>query len=182
MPSKPKETQTRRASKGPDRALMASPGLLDRGAKTPSAKEPPAAAPSGPAHVFAGGLDAFPKIDADLMDVNKAMQEVTAIPPALLHRTAAFTWASRAIASFRLCSTAEDLERCMKCFYLGEHYREAALAHAAMGEDWQGLYDEIDRAVKLDRALAFQTMDARWTAASDVAKGAPTRRKAKGKR
>ena len=177
MQSKPKETQTKRARKGADEPLMAWPRLVDPALAVPAGRAAERDTPGTPAKVSPGGLDAFPEVDPDLMDVKKAMEEITAIPPALLHRTSAFTWASRSIASFRLCSTAADLERCMKCFYLGEHYREAALAHAAMGEDWQGLYDEIDRAVKLDRALAFQAMDARWASASAATGRAPARRK-----
>src|SRR5688572_25155195 len=119
MQSKPKETQTKRARKAADRALMAWPRLLDPAAEVSAEKAAPGkaarrAAHGNPAKVDAGGLDAFPEVDADLMDVKKAMEEITAIPPALLHRTSAFTWAARSIASFRLCSTAADLERCMK--------------------------------------------------------------------
>ena len=88
------------------------------------------------------------------LDVEQAMAEILGTPAAAIHRTAAFTWGARAVASYRVCVRKAAFQDCLSYFYLGEHYREAALAHAAMGEDWQPLYAEIDRAMEADRREA----------------------------
>ncbi len=90
-----------------------------------------------------------------LLDIGKALEEIRTTPPAEIHRVAAYAWGSRAIASYRLCAATVTLEDCLKYFYLGEHYREAALAHAAMGEQWQPLHAEIDQAMADARTTAF---------------------------
>lgn len=93
-----------------------------------------------------------------MLDVPGAMAEIVHVPAATIHRTAAYAWASRAIAGYRVCAGHEVLQEGLTYLYLGEHYREAALAHASMGEAWQPLYAEIDRAMAPDRAEAFASM------------------------
>lgn len=96
--------------------------------------------------------------DPSLLDVEAAMEEIARVPAAAIHRVAAYAWASRAIAGYRVCLGHGVLQEGLTYLYLGEHYREAALAHAAMGEAWQPLYSEIDRAMAKDRAQAFASM------------------------
>lgn len=96
-----------------------------------------------------------------MIDVDQAMEEITKVPAATIHRTAAFAWASRAIAGYRVCASKVAVQEGLSYLYLGEHYREAALAHAAMGEAWQPLFAEIDDAMAEDRARAFASMRGR---------------------
>lgn len=96
-----------------------------------------------------------------MLDIEAAMKEITLVPAATIHRDAAFTWASRAIAAYRVCARKQAVQEGLSYLYLGEHYREAALAHAAMGEAWQPLFAEIDEAMAKDRASAFTSMRGR---------------------
>lgn len=96
-----------------------------------------------------------------MIDVETALEEITRIPAATIHRAAAFTWASRAIAGYRVCAGKQAIQEGLSYLYLGEHYREAALAHAAMGESWQPLFAEIDEAMAQDRQRAFASMRGR---------------------
>jgi hypothetical protein len=96
-----------------------------------------------------------------MLDVAAALKEITQVPAATIHRAAAFTWASRAIAGYRVCAGKRAIQEGLSYLYLGEHYREAALAHAAMGEAWQPLFAEIDEAMAKDRQRAFTSMRGR---------------------
>lgn len=98
---------------------------------------------------------------APVFPVEAALQEITTTPAATLHREAAHAWAARALACYRVCLGKVDLQEGLSYLYLGEHYREAALAHAAMGEAWQPLFAEIDEAMAKDRQLAFASMRGR---------------------
>ncbi|MHB1261126.1 MAG: hypothetical protein ACYC2H_05360 [Thermoplasmatota archaeon] len=101
-----------------------------------------------------------------MLDVDKAMKEITRIPAATIHREAAFDWASRAIAGYRVCAGKTEVQEGLSYLYLGEHYREAALAHAAMGEAWQPLFDEIQDAMAEDRTRAFASLRGRSSGAT----------------
>jgi hypothetical protein len=96
--------------------------------------------------------------EGSMLDVAGALDEITRVPAADIHRAAAYSWASRAIAGYRVCAGKLDVQEGLSYLYLGEHYREAALAHAAMGEAWKPLYEEIDAAMATDRAKAFESM------------------------
>ncbi|MFA5944956.1 MAG: hypothetical protein WC876_10885 [Candidatus Thermoplasmatota archaeon] len=103
---------------------------------------------------------------ASMLDVNKAMKEITRVPAATIHRTAAYAWASRAIAGYRVCAAKTAVQEGLSYLYLGEHYREAALAHAAMGEAWQPLFAEIEQAMAEDRTRAFASLRGRSSGAT----------------
>jgi hypothetical protein len=90
-----------------------------------------------------------------MLDVDKAMEEITRVPAAVIHRDAAYAWASRAIASYRVSMGKSSMEEGLSYLYLGEHYREAALAHATMGEVWEFLFTEIIDAMAMEREQAF---------------------------
>ncbi len=109
-----------------------------------------------------GLVQAFAKTPP-VLEVEKAIEEITNVPAATIHRTAALTWAARAVASYQVCLTKPELQECLSFFYLGEHYREAALAHAAMGDEWQPLHAEIDTAMEGDRGTAYAAMRRRST-------------------
>lgn len=114
-----------------------------------------------------------------VLDIAQAVEEIKTVPPATIHRAAAFTWSARAIACYRVCAAAEAQEDRLRYLYLGEHYREAALAHAAMGEQWEPLYAEIDRAMTQDRSYAFD-MTRQLATESGGRPRAQSRRGAKG--
>ncbi|MEK6976222.1 MAG: hypothetical protein AABY18_07760 [Candidatus Thermoplasmatota archaeon] len=86
--------------------------------------------------------------------VDEALKEIATVPPATLHRAAGFAWATRAIACYRACLGKRDLQEALSYLYLGEHYREAALAHAALGEAWEPMYAQVDAAMAQDREEA----------------------------
>lgn len=90
--------------------------------------------------------------------VEKALGEITTIAAAALHRAAAHTWAARAVACYRVCLAKADLQQGLSYLYLGEHYREAALAHAGFGEAWRPLQAEIEAVMDADRADAGTAM------------------------
>ena len=96
-----------------------------------------------------------------MLDVEAALKEITLVPAATIHRTAAYAWASRAVASYRVCAGKAAVQEGLSYLYLGEHYREAALAHASMGEAWQPLFAEIDQAMAEERTRAFASMRGR---------------------
>lgn len=102
-----------------------------------------------------------------MLDVEGALTEITLVPAATIHRTAAYQWASRAIACYRVCAGKSDLQQGLSFLYLGEHYREAALAHAAMGDAWQPLLREVEDVVSDDRGRAFDAMRRRSTDLND---------------
>lgn len=93
--------------------------------------------------------------------VTDALREITSIPALTLHHNAACTWAARAIACYRVCLGKAELQEGLSYLYLGEHYREAALAHAQFGEAWQPMFDEIDALMAQDRAAASAAMQSR---------------------
>lgn len=103
---------------------------------------------------------------ATVLDVDKAMDEITRVPAATIHRESAFAWASRAIAGYRVCAAKTAVQEGLSYLYLGEHYREAALAHAAMGEAWQPLFEEIEGAMAEDRTRAFASLRGRSSGAT----------------
>lgn len=135
-----------------------SPARTSRATPAPSSPRTPpmTGAPAGLTLADAPSTEG-----AIVLDVEAALLEITRVPAATIHRAAAFTWASRAIAGYRVCSTKAVIQEGLSYLYLGEHYREAALAHAAMGEAWQPLFQEIEQAMSEDRARAFASMRGR---------------------
>lgn len=154
-----------RAEKAP-----AAPAKPPSPGRAPASKIPDAAPGPGPAQGpgkararkvpgWSGQLLVPPQVP--MLDVEAALKEITLVPAATIHRAAAFAWASRAIAGYRVCAGKQAVQEGLSYLYLGEHYREAALAHAAMGEAWQPLFAEIDEAMAKDRQLAFASMRGR---------------------
>lgn len=90
--------------------------------------------------------------------VQKALVEITTVAAVSMHREAAHEWAARAVACYRVCLAKADLQEGLSYLYLGEHYREAALAHAAFGEAWRPLQPEIRAVMDADRAAAGDAM------------------------
>ncbi|MFO1535162.1 MAG: hypothetical protein ABR586_05810 [Thermoplasmatota archaeon] len=93
-----------------------------------------------------------------MLDVEKALKELRTTSMAEIERATALTWGGRAVASFRLCSESTDWESRFRHFCEGENYRQEALEHAAMGEDWKGLLPQIEAEVNEARAAAETAM------------------------
>jgi hypothetical protein len=93
-----------------------------------------------------------------MLDVEKALKELTTTSMAQIERTTALTWGGRAVASFRLCSQANDWETRFRHFCEGENYRQEALEHAAMAENWQNLLPGLDAEITEARAAAETAM------------------------
>lgn len=93
-----------------------------------------------------------------MLDVDKALKELRTTSMAQIERTTALTWGGRAVASYRLCSEATDWESRFRHFCEGENYRQEALEHAAMGEDWKGLLPTLDAEITEARAAAETAM------------------------
>lgn len=145
-PTTPERTADPNPEPGAARGRPLRPGREQR------ARDPP------PRQALAPPTARGPPPEAPMLDVAGAMAEILHVPAASIHRAAAYAWASRAIAGYRVCAGHEILQNGLTYLYLGEHYREAALAHASMGEAWQPLYAEIDQAMAADRAEAFASM------------------------
>lgn len=99
-----------------------------------------------------------PERSAIPASVAKALVEITTVAAVSLHREAAHAWAARAVACYRVCLGKADLQEGLSYLYLGEHYREAALAHAAFGEAWRPLQPEIRAVMDADRTAAGDAM------------------------
>lgn len=93
--------------------------------------------------------------------VTEALREITSIPAVTLHHNAACIWAARAIACYRVCLGKADLQEGLSYLYLGEHYREAALAHAQFGEAWQPMAEDVNVLMAPDRAAASAALQGR---------------------
>lgn len=93
--------------------------------------------------------------------VAAALQEITTVPAATLHHGAALAWATRAVACYRVCLGKRDVPEGLSYLYLGEHYREAALGEAALGEAWRPMYLEVAAVMARDREDASVAMQRR---------------------
>ena len=130
--------------------------------RKPAVRDPPPSAmlePPSRAERAKGGAALDPRLPA--LPIEAALREISTVPAVDLHRTAACVWAARAVACYRVCLGKSDLQEGLSYLYLGEHYREAALAHAALGEAWRPLYDEVEALMDEDRAAAARALQAR---------------------
>ncbi len=127
---------------------------------------------SEPAAIAAPMLEAPPKrrrkrSRQDLVEpapelhIEEALQEISTVPAMHLHRAAAYYWAARAVACYRVCLGKAEVQEGLSYLYLGEHYREAALAHAALGEAWGPMYEEVVAVMDLDRREASVALQRR---------------------
>lgn len=103
-----------------------------------------------------------------VLAIDSALKEITTTPAVVLHRTAAHAWAARAVACYRVCLGKVDLQEGLSYLYLGEHYREVALAQAAFGEAWRPLHAEVEAAMAADRSEASAAMRRRSVANPSV--------------
>lgn len=101
---------------------------------------------------------------APVFAVGSALKEITTIPAAALHRSAAHAWAARAVACYRVCLGKVDLQEGLSYLYLGEHYRETALTHAGFGEAWRPMHAEVEDVMEADRLEASTAMRRRSAA------------------
>ena len=69
------------------------------------------------------------------LDIEKAMSEVRSKTGEEVDRETATTWASRAIASYRICTTTTATREKVERFSEGDDYRHEALEHAGTGGD-----------------------------------------------
>jgi len=105
---------------------------------------------------------------APVFAVDSALKEITTIPAVALHRSAAHAWAARAVACYRVCLGKVDLQEGLSYLYLGEHYREVALAHAGFGDAWRPLHAEVESVMAADRLEASTAMRRRSVANPSV--------------
>lgn len=101
---------------------------------------------------------------APVFAVEAALAEITTTPAVELHRNAAHAWAARALACYRVCLGKVDLQEGLSYLYLGEHYREAALAHAGFADAWRPLQAEVEAVMDADRREAAAAMRRRSVA------------------
>ncbi|HUR61789.1 MAG TPA: hypothetical protein VM286_05430 [Candidatus Thermoplasmatota archaeon] len=93
-----------------------------------------------------------------MLDVEKALQELQTTSMAQVERTTALTWGARAVAAFRLCAQSTDWESRFRFFCDGENYRQEALEHAAMSDDWRSLLPALETEVNEARGAAETAM------------------------
>ena len=75
------------------------------------------------------------------LDIAAARKELQAQDIQAIERTTAITWGGRAAAAFRLAAEADDADGRRKWLMDGENYRQEALEHAAMTDDFDFLRD-----------------------------------------
>ena len=129
--------------------------------KTRATKPEPAAATmtlEAIGSVVASGKGRTAREPAPVIPMEEALREITTVAAASLHRHAAHTWAARAVACYRVCMAKADQQQGLSYLYLGEHYREAALAHASFGEAWRPLRNEVEALMDADRESASNLM------------------------
>lgn len=80
---------------------------------------------------------------APTLDVEKGLKELREKQMLQIERETAKTWGGRACASFRLAVEAEKLGERVRHLYEGENYRQEALEHASMTEDFDFLHEVV---------------------------------------
>lgn len=82
-----------------------------------------------------------------LFDIDRSKDELEGKTIEDIERATALTWGGRAAAAFQLAVEADDLDERRRLLMDGENYRQEALEHAAMTEDWgflREVADELD--------------------------------------
>ena len=93
------------------------------------------------------------------LDIEKAMEEVRSKSGEEVDRETAHTWASRAIASYRLCiKTSNNIRKKVERFSEGDDYRHEALEHAGTSGDLQEAA-RIARETDSERAEALDSFE-----------------------
>jgi hypothetical protein len=68
-----------------------------------------------------------------MLDIQKALEELKNKNLDQIQTDTAWSWASRAAASFQNCLQSQGIKK-MTCFAIGEEYMHEALEHAALVE------------------------------------------------
>ncbi len=88
-----------------------------------------------------------------MLDITKARDELRRTTLLDIERATALTWGGRAAASYTLVLEERDAGKRIQRFWEGEGYRQEALEHAAMTEDFDFL-EELSDEVEAARARA----------------------------
>jgi len=92
------------------------------------------------------------------LDVEKARKELEGKSITDIEHATALTWGARAVASFQLCAQSGEWESRFRFFCDGENYRQEALEHAAMSDDWRGLLPLLESEINEARGAAETSM------------------------
>lgn len=91
-----------------------------------------------------------------MFNVEKALQELSEKTYRQIQEETAWTWLSRAAASYQNCLEEEPSRR-LVCWTLGEEYYHEAIEHGALTEGNENLVQELREAVRpyQEKAAAF---------------------------
>ena len=82
-----------------------------------------------------------------MLNVEKALGEVKGKTEVQINIETAWTWGSRAAASYKLSNETNDPKEKEKWVRLGDAYRHESLEHASLVEDEGKLVGEVSRAL-----------------------------------
>lgn len=94
-----------------------------------------------------------------MLDLEKARQDLQQKSYAQIQEETAWTWASRACASYENC-VKEKFPMKLICWSLGEEYYHEAIEHAALNSSNPGLVQDIRNAVHPFQEKASDSMGA----------------------
>jgi len=79
------------------------------------------------------------------LKIDKAKEELKEKSYLDIQKQTAWTWASRAAASYELAIEEKDLRRKVAVFQVAEEYHHEAIEHAALYEDRGDLLKEVEK-------------------------------------
>jgi hypothetical protein len=91
-----------------------------------------------------------------MLNIQKAKDELKESSYLEIQKKTAWTWASRAAASYDLAIEEKNTHRKVAVFMVAEEYHHEAIEHAALYEDGGDLLKEVDKELEpfRDRATA----------------------------
>jgi len=88
------------------------------------------------------------------LKIDKAKEELKEKSYLEIQKQTAWTWASRAAASYELAIAEKDLHRKVSIFQVAEEYHHEAIEHAALYEDGGKLLSKVDKELEVYRDKA----------------------------
>jgi uncharacterized protein YpiB (UPF0302 family) len=97
------------------------------------------------------------------LKIEEAREELKEKSYLEIQKKTAWTWASRAAASYQLAEEEKDLSRKVAIFQVAEEYHHEAIEHAALYEDGGELLSKLDKELSPHRDNAFKDLQKHLT-------------------